>query len=95
MNTSFMKGIVIEKDVLHQSMKRTIANTQILLLSDSLEYKKGESHKLLSSKRLGIWNPYRVKYQICKTALDTARMIINIDEIVTYTASKRGLKMMQ
>jgi len=38
-----LKGVMINKDVVHQKMRRRIENPRIVLLDCSLEYKKGES----------------------------------------------------
>eukprot|EP01027_Heterolobosea_sp_BB2_P022637 GEZU01033382.1.p1 GENE.GEZU01033382.1~~GEZU01033382.1.p1 ORF type:complete len:556 (+),score=209.76 GEZU01033382.1:109-1776(+) len=38
-----MKGVMLNKDITHQKMRRRIENPRILLLDCSLEYKKGES----------------------------------------------------
>lgn len=38
-----LKGVMINKDITHPKMRRTIKNPRIVLLDCSLEYKKGES----------------------------------------------------
>jgi len=38
-----MKGVMINKDVLHSAMSRHIENPKILILDSGLEYRKGES----------------------------------------------------
>jgi len=38
-----LNGVMLNKDVVHQQMKRRIENPRILLLDCTLEYKKGES----------------------------------------------------
>jgi T-complex protein 1 subunit gamma len=38
-----MKGVMIEKDVLHSAMRRRIEHPKVLLLDCGLEYRKGES----------------------------------------------------
>lgn len=42
-----LKGVMINKDVVHSRMKRCIKNPRILLLDCNLEYKKGESQTAL------------------------------------------------
>ncbi|XP_070712364.1 T-complex protein 1 subunit gamma-like [Pempheris klunzingeri] len=42
-DSCILRGIVLNKDVLHPSMPRCIKNPRILLLDCGLEYKKGES----------------------------------------------------
>ena len=37
------KGIMLNKDVVHQKMRRRIENPRLILLDCNLEYKKGES----------------------------------------------------
>lgn len=38
-----VQGVILNKDILHPSMKRKILNPKILLLDSGLEFKKGES----------------------------------------------------
>lgn len=38
-----LKGVLLNKDVVHAKMRRYIENPRILLLDCNLEYKKGES----------------------------------------------------
>lgn len=38
-----LRGIMLNKDITHPRMRRTIKNPRIILLDCSLEYKKGES----------------------------------------------------
>merc|ERR1712051_972911 len=42
-DSSVLKGVMFNKDVVHPKMKRKIENPRILLLDCNLEYKKGES----------------------------------------------------
>jgi T-complex protein 1 subunit gamma len=42
-DSKVLKGVMINKDVVHQKMKRKLVNPRIVLLDCSLEYKKGES----------------------------------------------------
>lgn len=41
--SSVVKGVVLNKDVLHPKMRRRIENPRIVLLDCPLEYRKGES----------------------------------------------------
>ena len=38
-----LKGVMLNKDVVHGRMRRRIENPRIVLLDCNLEYKKGES----------------------------------------------------
>lgn len=38
-----LNGVMINKDIVHPKMRRSIKNPRILLLDCPLEYKKGES----------------------------------------------------
>lgn len=38
-----MDGVMVNKDIIHPKMRRTIKNPRIILLDCNLEYKKGES----------------------------------------------------
>merc|ERR1711893_394336 len=42
-DSKVLKGVMINKDVVHQKMRRRIENPRIVLLDCNLEYKKGES----------------------------------------------------
>ena len=42
-DSKVIHGVILNKDVLHSSMKRKVQNPKILLLDVSLEYSKGES----------------------------------------------------
>ncbi|XP_052795971.1 T-complex protein 1 subunit gamma-like [Mya arenaria] len=42
-DSEVLKGVMINKDVVHPKMKRRLENPRILLLDCNLEYKKGES----------------------------------------------------
>merc|ERR1719238_2179652 len=42
-DSSVLKGVMFNKDVVHPKMKRKIENPRVLLLDCNLEYKKGES----------------------------------------------------
>lgn len=46
-DSQVLKGVMINKDVVHPKMKRKIVNPRIVLLDCNLEYKKGESQTAL------------------------------------------------
>ncbi|CAF1086436.1 unnamed protein product [Rotaria magnacalcarata] len=46
-DSCLLKGVMLNKDVVHPKMKRRIENPRIILLDCSLEYKKGESQTSL------------------------------------------------
>jgi len=48
----------------------------------------GEKGKLAEMSELGVWEPYAVKAQTLKTAVETAAMLLRIDEIVSGTHKK-------
>jgi T-complex protein 1 subunit gamma len=50
-DSKIIKGVVLNKDVLHPKMRRRIENPRILLLDCPLEYKKGESMTNVSLER--------------------------------------------
>ncbi|KAG2432826.1 hypothetical protein HXX76_008560 [Chlamydomonas incerta] len=43
----------------------------------------GESGEVKDMKELGIWEPYQVKAQTIKTAVESAQMLLRIDDIVS------------
>ncbi|EGT31932.1 hypothetical protein CAEBREN_03119 [Caenorhabditis brenneri] len=50
-DSQVVKGVVLNKDILHAKMKRRIENPRIVLLDCNLEYKKGESQTSLEIMR--------------------------------------------
>ena len=42
-DSEVLKGVMINKDVVHPKMRRRIENPRIILLDCNMEYKKGES----------------------------------------------------
>jgi T-complex protein 1 subunit gamma len=46
-DSHIVKGVVLNKDIVHAKMKRRIENPRIILLDCPLEYKKGESQTAL------------------------------------------------
>jgi len=38
-----LDGVMVNKDITHPKMRRTIRNPRVILLDSTLEYKKGES----------------------------------------------------
>jgi T-complex protein 1 subunit gamma len=53
-----VRGVVLNKDVVHPGMRRHIERPRILLLDCSLEYKKGESETSIEVSRDGDWARY-------------------------------------
>ena len=51
-----LKGVMLNKDVTHQKMRRRIENPRILLLDCSLEYKKGESQTNIELSSEADWD---------------------------------------
>jgi len=52
----------------------------------------GETGKLSDMKEVGIWDCYSVKAQTYKTALETAMLLLRIDDIVSGTKKAEGLE---
>ncbi len=50
-----LKGVMLNKDVLHSKMKRRIENPRILLLDCPLEYTKGENNIMMDVTKEGDW----------------------------------------
>ncbi|KAG8222189.1 hypothetical protein J437_LFUL001281 [Ladona fulva] len=48
----------------------------------------GESGQLANMKELGIWEPLSVKMQVYKTAVETAILLLRIDDIVSGSKKK-------
>jgi len=52
----------------------------------------GETGKLVDMKELGIWEPLVVKLQAYKTAIETAVLLLRIDDIVSGSKKKDGVE---
>jgi len=52
----------------------------------------GEKGSLADMKDLGVWEPFAVKAQTIKTAIESAAMLLRIDEIVSGTHKKEKKK---
>jgi len=50
----------------------------------------GESGDIVDMKDFGIWEPYSVKAQVYKTAVETAILLLRIDDIVSGTKKQMG-----
>jgi T-complex protein 1 subunit gamma len=54
--STVLQGVMFQKDTVHSSMRRHIANPRILLLDAPLEYKKGESQTNMEITQENDWN---------------------------------------
>lgn len=50
----------------------------------------GNTGEIVDMSKLGIWDPYVVRVQTLKTAVETATMLLRIDSLVSGGKSKRG-----
>jgi T-complex protein 1 subunit gamma len=50
----------------------------------------GETGNVVDMKELGIWEPYSVKAQTYKTAIETAVLLLRIDDIVSGSKKRSG-----
>ncbi|GLC36676.1 T-complex protein 1 subunit gamma [Pleodorina starrii] len=48
----------------------------------------GETGEVKDMKELGVWEPYQVKAQTVKTAIESAQMLLRIDDIVSGLSKK-------
>ncbi|GIL57804.1 hypothetical protein Vafri_13047 [Volvox africanus] len=48
----------------------------------------GETGEVKDMKQLGVWEPYQVKAQTIKTAIESAQMLLRIDDIVSGLSKK-------
>ncbi|MES1920864.1 hypothetical protein MHBO_002486 [Bonamia ostreae] len=53
-----LKGVMLNKDILHAAMRRRIENPRIMLLDCPLEYKKAESETNIEMNRAEDWRKY-------------------------------------
>merc|ERR1712032_183286 len=77
-DSSVLKGVMFNKDVTHPKMKRKNVNWGI----------NGETGELADMSALGIWEPLSVKLQVFKTAIETAILLLRIDDIVSGSKKK-------
>jgi T-complex protein 1 subunit gamma len=49
----------------------------------------GDTGDIVDMKELGIWEPLAVKLQTIKTAIDSAKMLLRIDDIVSGMTKRR------
>jgi T-complex protein 1 subunit gamma len=49
----------------------------------------GNTGKLIDMEELGIWDPYLVKSQTIKTSIESACMLLRIDDVVSGISSKK------
>merc|ERR1719408_305878 len=54
----------------------------------------GEKGVVADMKEIGVWEPYTVKVQTMKTAIESASMLLRIDDIVsgTHKKEKKGAR---
>eukprot|EP00218_Dolichomastix_sp_CCMP3274_P006675 CAMPEP_0170143220 /NCGR_PEP_ID=MMETSP0033_2-20121228/9609_1 /TAXON_ID=195969 /ORGANISM="Dolichomastix tenuilepis, Strain CCMP3274" /LENGTH=554 /DNA_ID=CAMNT_0010379651 /DNA_START=32 /DNA_END=1696 /DNA_ORIENTATION=+ len=52
----------------------------------------GHTGEIADMKELGVWEPYAVKAQTIKTAVESATMLLRIDDIVSGVANSEKLK---
>jgi T-complex protein 1 subunit gamma len=48
----------------------------------------GQTGEIVDMKELGVWEPYAVKVQTIKTAVESATMLLRIDDIVSGISKK-------
>ena len=48
----------------------------------------GASGKIVDMKQLGVWEPYEVKVQTIKTAIESATLLLRIDDILSGIQKK-------
>lgn len=57
-DSCLLAGVILNKDVVHPSMRREIINPHVVLLDCNLEYKKGESQTNIEISKEGDWAKY-------------------------------------
>lgn len=57
-DSCLLNGVIVNKDVVHPSMRREIVNPRVVLLDCNLEYKKGESQTNIEISKEGDWARY-------------------------------------
>jgi len=50
----------------------------------------GEEGVIVDMHQYGIWEPFAVKAQVLKTAIETAILLLRIDDIVSGTKKQAG-----
>lgn len=57
-DSTLLRGVIVNKDVVHPGMRRDISNPRIVLLDCNLEYKKGESQTNIEISKESDWARY-------------------------------------
>lgn len=55
----------------------------------------GHTGEITDMKALGVWEPYAVKAQTLKTAVEAATMLLRIDDIVSGIGKKKTEQLQQ
>lgn len=48
-----VKGVILNKDITHSSMRRKIENPRVILMDTGIEYKKGENQTMVEALKEG------------------------------------------
>ncbi len=102
-DSKVLTGVMLNKDITHQRMRRRIENPRIMLLDCSLEYKKGESQVRLLSPHPGDpwawekWVMFKVltgvmlsKDITCKNMRQNPHIMLN--QIVPWSTRKQKIR---
>lgn len=93
-----LDGVMLNKDITHPKMRRTIENPRIVLLDCSLEYKKGESQTNIEVTKEEDWNRIlqieeeQVK-AMCEHILSVKPDLVITEKGVSGTSHPRGQHM--
>lgn len=97
LDSRVLKGVLLNKDVVHPRMSRTIQNPRVVLLDCPLEYKKGESQTNIEISKEEDWNRIlqieeeQVKY-MCEQILSVKPNVVITEKGVSDLAQHFLLK---
>ena len=52
-DSKIVRGVILNKDIVHSSMRRRIENPRVILMDTGIEYKKGENQTMVEALKEG------------------------------------------
>merc|ERR1740138_1595186 len=99
-----LKGVMINKDVVHAKMKRRIEKPRILLLDCTLEYKKGESQTQIELSDEKAWEMLleeeeRAIKEMCSDIIDAKPDLVvtekGVSDLAQHYLQKAGISVLR
>ncbi|KAL6937097.1 T-complex protein 1 subunit gamma [Hanseniaspora opuntiae] len=103
-DSKLIKGSILNKDVVHPSMKRHVKDPKIILLDCPLEYKKGESQTNIEITNESDWNRYleieeEQVIKLCETLLEFKPDVVitekGVSDLAQHYLMKGGVSVLR